>query len=253
MTEKKDELTVVDHLVELRRRLFVTIILFAIVLVGGFFVAKPVYQYLTTHDTNHIVLQLNAFSFWDGVNVYMKIALIVAFGIMLPFIMYQLWAFVSPGLKPKERRATLKYIPFVFICFIAGAAFGYYVVFPLAMTFTSSLNKQLGLVETYGIADYLKFMTNIILPIALLFELPVVVLFLTHLRLLNPKRLKKMRRVAYFALVVLSVMITPPDFFSAFLVLIPMILLYEFSVMLSARIHTKQVASDAERKAKYEE
>ncbi|RUT30626.1 twin-arginine translocase subunit TatC [Paenibacillus zeisoli] len=252
MPDEQDGMSVVDHLSELRKRLFVTLILFAIVLVGGFFVAHPVYDYLTTHGPKGLELKLNAFSFWDGVNVYMKIALIVALAVTLPFMIYQIWAFVSPGLKPKEQRATLKYIPFVFICFLVGVAFGYFVVFPLAMQFTSSLNKQLGLVETYGITDYFKFMMNIILPISLLFELPIVVLFLTQLRLLNPKRLKKMRRVAYFALVVVSVMITPPDFFSAFLVLVPMILLYEFSVVLSGRMHSKQLAADAERRAKYE-
>ncbi|GIP22681.1 MULTISPECIES: twin-arginine translocase subunit TatC [Paenibacillus] len=252
MPEEQEGMSVVDHLAELRKRLFVTLLLFAVVLVGGFFVAHPVYDYLTVQGPKGLELKLNAFSFWDGVNVYMKLALIVALAVTLPFTIYQIWAFVSPGLKPKERRATLKYIPFVFICFLAGVAFGYFVVFPLAMSFTTSLNKQLGLVETYGIADYFKFMMNIILPISLLFELPIVVLFLTQIRLLNPKRLKKMRRVAYFALVVVSVMITPPDFFSAFLVLVPMILLYEFSVMLSGRLYRKQQAAEALRKAEYD-
>ncbi|MOA01522.1 Sec-independent protein translocase protein TatCd [compost metagenome] len=182
----------------------------------------------------------------------MKIAMLVAFGITLPFTLFQIWAFVSPGLKPKERKATLKYIPFAFIFFLLGVAFGYFVVFPLAMSFTGSLNKQLGLIETYGMADYFKFLTNIVMPISLLFELPIVILFLTQLRILNPKLLKKMRRAAYFALVVVSVMITPADFFSAFLVLIPLILLYELSLILSSRVHKKQLAADEELKKKYE-
>ncbi|MNN60676.1 Sec-independent protein translocase protein TatCd [compost metagenome] len=79
-----------------------------------------------------------------------------------------------------------------------------------------------------------------------------MILFLTQLRILNPKLLKKMRRVAYFALVVVSVMITPADFFSAFLVLIPLILLYELSLILSSRVHKKQLAADEELKKKYE-
>lgn len=251
MAQEQEQLSVVDHLTELRRRLIFTLLVFVVVLVVAFFVVKPIYHYLTVNVISGVQIELNAFSFWDGVGVYMQIAMMVALGITLPFILFQIWAFVSPGLKPKERKATLRYIPFVFICFLVGVAFGYFVVFPLAMTFTGSLNKELGLIETYGMADYFKFLINIVLPISLLFELPVVILFLTHIRILNPIKLRKMRRVAYFALVVISVMITPADFFSAFLVLVPLIVLYEFSVLLSSRVHRRQLAADAERKEKY--
>ncbi|RCX20500.1 sec-independent protein translocase protein TatC [Fontibacillus phaseoli] len=251
MAEEKNNQSVFDHLSELRRRLFYVLSVFVLVLVAAFFVVDPIYHYLTVNALSGVRIELNAFSFWDGVGVYMKIAMVVALGITLPFTLYQVWAFVSPGLKPAEQKATLKYIPFVFICFLAGLAFGYFVVFPLAMSFTGSLNKQLGLIETYGMADYFKFLLNIVLPISLLFELPLVILFLTQLRILNPIRLKKMRRVAYFILVVISVMITPADFFSAFLVLIPLVLLYELSVMLSKRVYKKQLAADAERESKY--
>lgn len=251
MAEEQDKQSIVAHLAELRRRLFYVLSVFVLVLVAAFFVVDPIYHYITINALSGVRIELNAFSFWDGVGVYMKIAMVVALGVTLPFTLYQLWAFVSPGLKPAERKATLKYIPYVFVCFLAGVAFGYYVVFPLAMSFTGSLNKQLGLIETYGMADYFKFLMNIVLPISLLFELPLVILFLTQLRLLNPVRLKKMRRVAYFILVVISVMITPADFFSAFLVLVPLILLYELSVVLSKRVHQKQLAADAERERKY--
>ncbi len=247
MSEKDKAQSLVDHLTELRRRLVAVCIVFVVVLVAAFFVVDPIYHFLTRNALSGVTIELNAFSFWDGVGVYMKIAMLVAFGITLPFTLYQVWAFVSPGLKPQERRATARYIPYVFVFFLAGLAFGYYVVFPLAMTFTGSLNKELGLVETYGMADYFKFLTNIVLPISLLFELPLIILFLTQLRILTPMRLKKMRRVAYFALVVISVMITPADLFSAFLVLIPLILLYELSVLLSKRVYAKQQAVDAVR------
>lgn len=251
MADEQQGQNIVDHLSELRRRLVLVCSVFVVVLVGAFFVVDPIYHYLTVNAISGVTIELNAFSFWDGVGVYMKIAMLVALGITLPFTLYQVWAFVSPGLKPQERKATVKYIPFVFICFVVGLAFGYYVVFPLAMTFTGSLNKELGLVETYGMADYFKFLTNIVLPISLLFELPLIILFLTQLRILTPLRLRKMRRVAYFALVVISVMITPADFFSAFLVLIPLVLLYELSVVLSRRVYRKQLAADAERAEKY--
>lgn len=256
----KTTMSMTGHLAELRRRLLAVALVFAVVLIGGFFAAEPVYDYLTRDDGiwkltgggkggSGALVTLNAFSFWDGVGIYMKIALAVAFGITLPFTLYQLWAFVSPGLKPQERRATLKYIPYAFLSFVAGAAFGYYVVFPLALTFTSSLNRRLGLVETYGAGDYFQFLGNIVLPVSFLFELPLIVLFLTHLRVVNPLRLRKMRRTAYFILVAVSLMITPPDFFSVFLVLIPLLLLYEFSIVLSARVYKRQLDKSAQDSA----
>lgn len=246
-----EQQTVVDHLTELRRRLVYVLVVFVLVLVGSFFIVHPIYHYMTINVLSGVQIELNAFSFWDGVGVYMKIGMLVAIGVTLPFTLFQIWAFVSPGLKPRERKATLRYIPFVFLLFIIGLAFGYFVVFPLAMTFTGSVNKELGLVETYGMADYFKFIMNIVLPISLLFELPLIILFLTQLRLLNPVLLKKMRRVAYFILVVISVMITPADFFSAFLVLIPLIILYEFSVVLTGRVYKRQKARDAARAEEY--
>ncbi len=250
MTGKREADNLVGHLSELRRRLVLVCAVFFAVLVGAFFVVEPIYHYLTQNVISGVKINLNAFSFWDGVSVYMKIAMLVAVGVTLPVTLHQIWAFVSPGLKPQERKATVKYIPFVFICFVAGLAFGYFVVFPLAMTFTGSLNKELGLVETYGMADYFKFLSNIVLPISVLFELPLVILFLTQLRILTPLRLRKMRRVAYFILVIISVMITPADLFSAFLVLIPLILLYELSVLLSRRVYAKQQAMDVQRAEK---
>ena len=246
MSEPLSTMSMSSHLVELRKRLLAVLIVFGIVLLGGFAIAKPVFHYLTESGKGGVFIKLNAFSFWDGVGVYMKIAMTISFAITLPYTLYQLWAFVSPGLKPQERRATIKYIPFAFLCFLAGIAFGYEVVFPLAISFTSSLNRHLGLIETYGAADYFSFLSNIVLPISLLFELPLVVLFLTHLRIVNPTRLRKFRKIAYFVLIAISAAITPPDFFSVFLVLVPLLLLYELSIILSARLFSRQQSNPKE-------
>jgi sec-independent protein translocase protein TatC len=94
-------------------------------------------------------------------------------------------------------------------------------------------------------------MFNILLPVSLVFELPVIVMFLTKLRLLNPQRLAKLRRYAYMVLVIVAAVITPPDALSAIIVFIPMILLYEFSVILSRIIYRKQVAQDLAWEAEF--
>ncbi|MDT3427191.1 sec-independent protein translocase protein TatC [Paenibacillus forsythiae] len=243
-------MTVAEHLTELRKRIIYVLVVFVIGLAGGLFCAKPVYEYLIEADTAQSFV-LHAFSFWDGIGMYMKIAMAVSLVVTLPFIVYQLWAFVSPGLRPVERSAALRYVPYALLLFVLGLLFAYYIVFPMALSFTVSVTRDMGLEETYGIAQYFNFMFSLVLPMALLFELPLIVMFLTRLRILNPLRLRKVRRYAYFTLVFVAVVITPPDFISDFLVTIPLLVLYEFSVFLSAFIYRKQLAADAALEARY--
>ena len=121
----------------------------------------------------------------------MKIAAIFSLVISVPLIFYQLWAFVKPGLRKEEQKAAIRYVPYAFLLFIVGITFGYYVVFPMTLSFTTTITQSMGLQETYGITNYLNFMFNLALPLALLFELPLVVMFLTKIRILNPSRLRK--------------------------------------------------------------
>ncbi|WP_025688078.1 twin-arginine translocase subunit TatC [Paenibacillus zanthoxyli] len=243
-------MTVVEHLTELRKRIIYILVVFVIGLAGGLFCAKPVYEYLIAADTARGFV-LHAFSFWDGIGMYMKIAMAVSLTVTLPFIVYQLWAFVSPGLRQVERSAALRYVPYALLLFVLGLLFAYYIVFPMALSFTVSVTRDMGLEETYGIAQYFNFMFSLVLPMALLFELPLIVMFLTRLRILNPLRLRRVRRYAYLALVFIAVVITPPDFISDFLVTIPLLVLYEFSVFLSAFVYRKQLAADAALEARY--
>ncbi|MDF9842352.1 MULTISPECIES: twin-arginine translocase subunit TatC [unclassified Paenibacillus] len=250
MSLESEEMSVVDHLTELRRRIIYVLLVFTAGLIGGLFAARPVYLYLIDADQAQGFI-LHAFSFWDGIGMYMKIAMAVSLAVSLPFIVYQLWAFISPGLRPEERSAALRYVPYVSILFILGLLFAYYIVFPMALSFTITITRSMGLEETYGITEYFSFMFSLCIPLALLFELPLIVMFLTKLRVLNPLRLRRMRRYAYFALVFIAVVITPPDFISDFLVTIPLLILYEFSVFLSALVYRRQLAEDAAREARY--
>lgn len=250
MTQQMEEMSITEHLSELRKRLIYVLSIFVLGLIAGFFVADPVYQYLTKAESAKGFV-LHAFSFWDGIGIYMKIAGLFSLIITLPFTVYQIWKFVSPGLKPRERKATLKYVPYVFLLFLTGMAFSYYVIFPMALAFTTAITEKMGLVETYGMKQYFNFLFGIVLPVSLLFELPLLIMFLTGLRILNPIRLRKMRRVAYFVLIFIAVVITPPDFISDLLVMIPLLLLYEISVLLSAIVYRKQLAADEEVESRY--
>jgi sec-independent protein translocase protein TatC len=234
------EMSIWDHIGELRRRIIYSLIVFAAGLVGGLFGAQPLFDYLVAAaPAEH--LELHAFSPWDAIGLYMKFAVLISFVIAIPFAFYQMWAFVKPALGPRERRATLRYIPGALLMFLIGLSFAYYVVFPMAYYFTERVTANMGLEQTYGLTQYFSFLFNLLLPISLLFELPLVVMFLTRIGILSPALLRKMRRVAWFLMVVIGVVITPPDVISDLLVAIPLIVLFEFSVFLSGIAHRKRL------------
>lgn len=243
--QEEQLMPLLEHLGELRKRIIYIAIVLTVGLILGLTVAKPLYNWLMSQEPADTI-SLNAFSLWDGIGMYMKMAFVIALIITLPFTVYQLWAFVKPGLQEHEQRSTLKYVPFALIMFLLGLSFAYFVVFPLAFGFTRTVASHLNLEETYGIVQYFTFMFSILIPISLLFEIPLIIMFLTALRIVNPLRLRKMRRLAYFIMAAIGIMITPPDFISDVLVIIPLILLYELSVFMSGIIYKKQLEKDAE-------
>ncbi|MCD1259545.1 twin-arginine translocase subunit TatC [Paenibacillus athensensis] len=250
MTTTNEEMTLVEHLGELRKRIMWIVAVLVVGMVVGLICARPLIRFLKELPPASGI-SWNVFSPWDALRLYMNFGLAVGLLVTLPVALYHIWAFVKPGLRAEEQKASIAYIPAAFFLFLLGVAFGYFVVFPLAFYFTSSISKSLDINEMYGAAQYFAFMFNIILPLALLFELPIVVMFLTKIRLLNPKRLHKLRRYAYLLLVILSTVITPPDAISAILVALPLILLYEFSVLLSGFVYRKQLRQDAEWEREY--
>jgi len=236
-----DWMPLTEHLGELRRRIIYCLIVLVAGLVGGLFGAGPLFDYLV-RQTPAGRIELSAFSPWDGISLYMKFAFVISFVVAIPFTLYQLWAFVRPALGRKEQRSTLRYVPGAFVMFLAGVAFGYFIVFPMAYHFTENVTNSMGLRQLYGAGQYFSFMFNIIVPLAVLFELPVVILFLTRIGILNPVVLKKFRRIAWFVMVVVGTVITPPDVVSDLLVAVPLVALYEFSVYLSVSAFKKRQA-----------
>lgn len=237
------EMELVEHLTELRKRIIWILVIFILTIAIGFVLARPVVFYLKSTEPA-AGFDWHIFSPWEPLKIYLNVAFIFGLILSLPFILYQVWAFVKPGLKPIEQKAAILYIPFAFLLCIAGLAFGYYVVFPAAFGFTMAISSSLHLTETIGGWQYFSFMFNILIPLSLLFEMPVVIMFLTKLRLINPTVLHRFRRVAYLVLVIIATMVTPPDAISAIIVAIPMVLLYELSAVLSRVVYRKQLKQD---------
>jgi sec-independent protein translocase protein TatC len=226
------EMSVYEHLGELRKRFIIVAIFFIVALVASFFLVEPIILYLQRADEAK-ELTMNAFRLTDPIKIYMQFAFIIAVILTTPMFLYQLWAFVSPGLYEKERKVTLSYIPLSVGLFLSGIAFAYFVLFPFVVDFMQNLATRLGIHQVIGINEYFQFMLQLILPFGLLFQLPVIVMFLTRLGLITPMLLSKIRRYAYFTLLVIAAFITPPDVISQIIVTIPLCLLYEVSIWIS--------------------
>ncbi|AOV06686.1 twin-arginine translocase subunit TatC [Sporosarcina ureilytica] len=240
------QLTIIEHIDELRKRLMVIVVFFVIALVGGFFIAKPLIQYLQyTEEAKS--LTLNAFNVTDPILIYLKVIVIVSFILISPVLSYQLWSFVSPGLHEKERKVTLSYIPFGFLLFLGGISFSYFILFPYIMKFTMALANELDITQTLGINEYFNFLIQITIPFGLIFQMPILTLFLTRLGILNPTILVKVRKYAFFVLFVIAAIITPPDLFSHLFVTVPLFLLYEISILISRIGYRKYLKAEQQR------
>ena len=236
MTEK--EMSVYEHIGELRKRLIYVVVFFFLAMVGGFFLAEPIIVYLQNADEAK-ELTMNAFRLTDPIKIYMQFAFIVAFVITSPIILFQFWSFISPGLYEKERKVTLSYIPISVFLFLAGISFSYFILFPFVVDFMGRLAERLAINQVIGINEYFQFLLQLTLPFGLLFQLPVIVMFLTRLGIVTPMYLIKVRKYAYFILLVIGAFITPPEIISHMMVTIPLFGLYEISIIVSKGAYRK--------------
>ncbi|MFS1516498.1 twin-arginine translocase subunit TatC [Bacillus sp. SCS-151] len=226
------EMSVYDHIGELRKRLIIAAVFFVVATIGSFFLAEPIIVYLQQADEAK-ELTMNAFSLTDPIKIYMQFAFIIAFVITAPVILYQLWAFISPGLYEKERKITLSYIPISVLLFLGGVSFSYFILFPFVIEFMTRISERLTVNQVIGINEYFQFLFKITIPFGILFQLPVVVMFLTRLGIVSPMFLAKIRKYAYFVLLVIAAFITPPELISHLMVTIPLFILYEISIFIS--------------------
>jgi len=243
----QNHMTILEHIDELRKRLMIIVVFFVLAIIISFFIVEPLIN-LLQNAASAKELTMNAFRVTDPFKVYMNMVFILALIFTSPMILYQIWSFVSPGLLEKERRVTLGYIPASVFLFLAGLAFSYFILFPFVMKFMLGLSSEMGITSTIGINEYFQFLFQITLPFGILFQLPVILLFLTRLGIVTPMFLKKIRKYAYFVLFVIAALITPPDIVSHLMVTVPLLLLYEISVWIAAVGYKKAQAAEAEQR-----
>ncbi|MDR4457772.1 twin-arginine translocase subunit TatC [Bacillus tropicus] len=235
------EMSVVEHIVELRKRVIYTVLSFVLFLIIGFTFTKDIYFWLV----KDLPMKLTVLGPSDVLWIFFSIATVFAIVCTIPFAAIQIWLFVKPGLHPNEQKMTVMYIPVLSILFIAGLCFGYFVVMPFLFHFLTTIGNEM-FNTMFTTEKYFHFVLNLTVPFAVIFELPVVVMFLTSIGLLTAEFLIKIRRYAYVALIIIASCISPPDFLSHSLVAVPLICIYEISIALSKIVSKRKKKREEE-------
>ncbi|MCY0874758.1 MAG: twin-arginine translocase subunit TatC [Firmicutes bacterium] len=244
----ESEWTVVEHLTDLRKRLVYSLIFFVAAFAAALAFITRILHVLTL-PLGHV--HLAVLGPGDVIQIYFMLAGLTAFGISLPFILFQIWLFVKPALSPRESRMALSLLPFIALMFVGGVLFSYFVIFPILLHFLLTLAAlQFQIVITAE--NYFSFLTNLTLPFGLIFEMPIALLFLTQIGVVSPAFLSKMRKNAYLIIVIAASLISPPELISHLSVATPMMALYEISILL-CRVQVKRNARAEARTLAHEE
>lgn len=166
-------------------------------------------------------------------SAHILISLVAGLIIAFPYLVWEVWRFISPGLNPSERKNARGFVAATTFLFLSGVSFGYYVISPLSINFFLNYQVSEAVLNNPTLTTYISLITTVVLACGAVFELPVLVYFLTRAGILSPKMLRAFRRHAIVGALVLSAVITPPDIFSQVLVTIPIIVLYEISIRIS--------------------
>lgn len=235
--EQLVKMSLVEHLSELRKRLIIVAVFFLATSSISFqFVRKIADELMALGNGFRFVYLAPSELFMQ----YFYLSIICGVVLTSPVIVYEIWRFICPGLKKQEKRA----ISYALLCgfgfFAVGAVFAYYVMIPIMLQFFLNMSSGISIEPMISFANYVGFISSTILTFGLVFEMPVVVMTLTRLGLLKPKWLTKNRGAAILVIFVVAAIITPPDVVSQTLVAVPMVILYELSVVLSKAIFVRR-------------
>lgn len=251
--EEEKPMTLLEHLGELRRRLvrgFLAILI-------GFFAcygfAKELFYYLSLPLLK--VMPADAKFIYTGVAegffVDLKVSFVAGLFVACPYLFYQIWAFIAPGLYEEEKRYV---VPLAFtsaLFFLGGGLFCYFVVFPFAFTFFMSYSTD-NIVAMLSINEYLSFALKMLIAFGLIFEMPLFSFFLARLGIISAQWMRDVRKYAVLAVFIIAAILTPPDVFSQLLMAAPMLVLYEISIWVAAAVGKKKTNRETAKAAQEE-
>ncbi len=244
--EPEQKIPVIEHLSELRDRLIHSFIAVALGFVIAYFFKGKIFTLLTAPLVNVMKETQKGQMIFTGLPeaffVYLKVSLLAGIVLALPVLFYEFWMFVAPGLYRREKKYLLPAIGLSIIFFFLGACFGYFVVFPYGFAFFLGFATDT-IQAMPSMKEYLSFASKMLLAFGFVFELPLILTLMARMGLVTASFLKKNRKYALLLFFIAAAIITPPDVITQIMMALPLILLYEISI-LGARIFGRPSLSD---------
>lgn len=267
--KKQEEMSFLDHLEDLRWHLIRATI--AIVLIGVFaFLAKdfifdtilfgPKKSDFVTYEffckiskslglnesfcIKELPFRVQSRTMAGQFSAHIWTAIWAGFILAFPYVLYEFWRFISPGLYENERKNARGFIIIASLLFFTGVLFGYYVISPLSINFLATYQVSPEVHNDIDLSSYTATIRTSVISCGLIFELPILIYFLTKIGLVTPEFLKKYRKIALVIVLILSAIITPPDIPSQMVVTIPILILYEVSIIISRFVLKKQAKEE---------
>lgn len=232
----------ISHLLEMRNRLLRITIVFLLVFFALFPFANTLYTLLAAPMLVKLPAggQMIATAVTTPFFIPMKVAMLAAFVVSLPHTLYQVWAFVAPGLYEQERRLVVPLVISSSLLFFAGMAFSYFLVFPVVFGFITSVAPQ-GVAVMTDIGNYLDFVITLFMAFGVAFEVPIAVVLLVYLDMVSIQTLKEIRSYVIVGAFVLGAIFTPPDIISQFMLALPLWVLYELGIVAAGLMRARKI------------
>jgi len=189
---------------------------------------------MTPPDFKIIVVELG-----EEFITHLKVSLVLGMAISMPYIFWEIWRFIKPGLLPNEKKSARGFVFISSGLFMSGVLFGYYIIAPFAINFLAGYNIE-NVESTTSLASYVNYLTMFTIPTGLVFQLPIVVYFLSKIGLVTPTFMRSYRRHAFIVILIMAAAITPPDIITQMLIGVPLYFLYEISIIISKRVTDKR-------------
>ncbi len=248
MNESK--MSFIAHLGELRGRLLKCLVAVGIGFIGSYFFKEELFQVLSRPLLK--IMGEKGTMIFTGVPepffVYLKVSLVASIFFSAPVILYEIWAFVAPGLYSQERRYVVPFVFFSSLLFLGGTLFAYYVVCPLGFKFLLGFAAN-NIQPMLAIKEYFSFSTKLLLAFGFVFELPLFIIFLSKAGIVSPQTLARQRKYVILLIFAVAAFLTPPDVATQFMMAGPLFALFEIGILM-ARIFGRKEEGPEEKEAK---